>query len=286
VAHENALIARGFLKHTQALLASERGAAWLRALLVGLGLYVVGIAVLILTGNPNLFPTVVMLGNFLIPVTYVVFFFERGHLDQNRLPATALAFVVGGVLGVFAAALLEPLFIRRLDVLTAFAVGLIEEFAKILGLLAVVRRTRFTSPLDGLIFGAAAGMGFAALESSGYAFSAFLRTGGSLSFTVGLTLLRGFLAPVGHGTWTAIAGEALFRSRQAGRHLLSRPVVAAYLTVAVLHGLWDGLPGLLMAVVGPGPDILLGELVVAGVGFGILARRWREAVRRQETPAG
>lgn len=169
------------------LLASEEGPAWLRVVFTGLLLYVAGIAVLLVTGNPNLFPTIVILGNFLVPVAYVVFFFEHGHLDQGRLPTTALTFVVGGVLGVFAAALLEPLFIRRLDILTAFAVGLTEEFAKILGLLAVVRRARFTTAMDGLIFDAAAGMGFAALESSGYAFSAFLRTGGSLSFTVGLT---------------------------------------------------------------------------------------------------
>lgn len=260
------------------VLASERGAAWPQVLLLGLGLFIVGVAVLIATGNPNLFPTIVMLGNFLVPVTYVVFFFERGHLSEARLPMTALAFLVGGVLGVFAAALLEPLFIRRLDVFTAFGVGLIEEFAKMLGLLAVVRRSRSDSPLDGLIFGVATGMGFAALESSGYAFSAFLRTGGSLSFTVGLTLLRGLLAPVGHGTWTAILGAALFYARRTHRRLLSGPVIGAYLAVAILHGLWDGLPGLLAATVGPGPDILLGELLVGLAGLIILARRWRAAV--------
>ena len=30
-----------------------------------------------LTGNPNLFPTVALLGNFLVPVSYVAFFYER-----------------------------------------------------------------------------------------------------------------------------------------------------------------------------------------------------------------
>ncbi len=41
------------------------------------------------------------------------------------------------MLGVFAASLLEPLFIGSLDFTTAFVVGLIEEFAKILGILVI-----------------------------------------------------------------------------------------------------------------------------------------------------
>src|SRR5258706_12178882 len=185
--------------------------SWWRVLLIGLLLYIIGIVILVLTGNPNLFPTVVLLGNFLVPVAYVVFFYERRYLSELTLPTTALTFFYGGVLGVFAASLLEPIFIRRLDIVTAFGVGLIEEFAKILGLLLIVRRRRHDSELDGMILGAAAGMGFAALESTGYAFTAFLLSGGSLSATVGMTLLRGLLAPLGHGTWTAILAGVLFR---------------------------------------------------------------------------
>jgi RsiW-degrading membrane proteinase PrsW (M82 family) len=60
----------------------------------------------------------------------------------------------------------------------------IEELVKILGVLLVARHRRHDLELDGLILGAAAGMGVAALESSGYAFSAFMRGGGSLSATV------------------------------------------------------------------------------------------------------
>ena len=31
------------------------------------------VGVLVLTGNPNLFPTVFLVGNFLVPVSYVAF---------------------------------------------------------------------------------------------------------------------------------------------------------------------------------------------------------------------
>ena len=256
--------------------------SWRRVLLVGILLYFLGIVVLILTSNPNLFPTVVMLGNFMVPVTYVTFFYQRQHLSGLTLPDVARGFVYGGVLGVFAASLLEPLFIRRLDFLTAFEVGLIEEFAKILGVLVVARRLRHDSELDGLLLGAAAGMGFAALESSGYAFTAFLRSSGSLSVTVAVTLLRGFLSPLGHGTWTAIFASVLFRESRAGRFHINRQVVMAYLTVSILHGLWDGLPGLITAFLPQGPDWLIGEALVASTGLIILGWRWREAKRLEE----
>jgi len=138
--------------------------------------------VLLLTGNPNLFPTVFLLGNFLVPVSYVAFVYERRHLSLLSLATTALSFFSGGFLGVFAAAVLEPVFIRQLDVGSAFVVGLIEEFAKIIGVLVVARRRRHGEELDGLILGAAAGMGLAALESTGYAFTTFLSLVGHLAF--------------------------------------------------------------------------------------------------------
>jgi len=207
--------------------------AWWRILLGGFLLYVAGLAILDLTGNPNLFPTVVLLGNLLVPVAYVAFFYQRRHLSDLALPTAAAAFVWGGLLGTFAAATLEPLVVRQLDFSTAFVVAAIEELAKLLGVLVVARRLRHDAELDGLILGAAAGMGFAALESAGYAFTA---------------LLRGVLAPVGHGTWTALLAGVLFRESGARRFRLDRAVVGAFLTVVLLHGLWDGLPASLEVV--------------------------------------
>jgi RsiW-degrading membrane proteinase PrsW (M82 family) len=253
--------------------------SWWRVLLIGLGLYVIGLAALVLTGNPNLFPTVVMLGNFLVPVTYVAFFYDRRYLSTLTLPATAMGFVYGGVLGVIAAAILEPLLIRNLNFFTMFLVGLIEEFVKIWGVLIVARHRRHNLELDGLILGAAAGMGFAALESSGYAFTSFLESGGSLSATVAVTLLRGILSPVGHGTWTAILASILFREGFAARFRLNWKVLGGYLMVVVLHWLWDGLPALISAFVSSGVDVAIGEAVVGGMGLFILWRRWREGRR-------
>jgi RsiW-degrading membrane proteinase PrsW (M82 family) len=261
--------------------ARLRKNSWWRVLLSGLLFYIVSLIALILTSNPNLFPTVVMIGSFLIPVTYVAFFYDRRHLSNLSLPTTARGFVYGGILGVLAASLLEPLFIQKLDFLTAFVVGLIEEFAKILGVLVIARRLHHDSEMDGIILGAAAGMGFAALESNGYAFSSFLRSGGSLSLTVGVTLLRGILSPLGHGTWTAILAGILFRESKDGHFHFNLKVIGTYLTVSVLHGLWDGLPGVVSLIFSTGIDVFVVQAVVGFIGLFILWRRWREARRIQ-----
>jgi protease PrsW len=260
----------------------ESPGVWWRVFRNGFMLYVTGLAVLVLSENPNIFPTVLMLGSFLVPATYVAFFYEHRRLSGLSVDTPALSFFYGGVLGLFSAALLEPIFISRLDFFSAFEVGLIEELAKILGVLVIARRRKHDSMLDGLILGAAAGMGFAALESTGYAFTAFLRSGGSLTTTVAVTLLRGLLSPLGHGTWTAILASVLFRESSPGRYHFNRKVIGAYLTVSLLHGLWDGIPSLINAFVGSGLDVLVGQTLVAATGLFILWHHWREAKRRQE----
>jgi RsiW-degrading membrane proteinase PrsW (M82 family) len=259
-----------------------RHLGWLRVLLIGLLLYVVGIVALVLTGNPNLFPTVVMLGNFLVPVAFVAYFYERRELSRLSMPTTALAFLYGGLLGVLAASILEPIVIHRRSLGAAFLVGLIEEFVKILGVLVIARRRRHNAEMDGLILGAAAGMGFAALESIGYAFTAFLTSRGSLSATVAITLLRGVLSPVGHGVWTAILISVLFRESGPKHFRINLKVISAYLLVSVLHGLWDLLPSVISAFVSSGIDVFIGQAVVGGIGLFVLWRRWREARRLQE----
>jgi RsiW-degrading membrane proteinase PrsW (M82 family) len=256
--------------------------SWLRVLLIGLLLYVVGIVILVLTGNPNLFPTVVMVGNFLGPVVFVAFFYERRELSQLSMPTTALGFLYGGLLGVLAASILEPVFIRQMSLLSIILIGVIEEFAKILGVLVLARRRRHDAEMDGLILGAAAGMGFAALESNGYAFTAFMASQGSLSATVAVTLLRGVLSPVGHGTWTAILISVLFRESGPKRFRINLKVLGAYLTVVVLHALWDGLPAVISALLSPGIDVFIGQVLVGGISLFILWRRLREARRLQE----
>ncbi len=255
--------------------------AWLRILLIGGLLYVASLVILVISNNPNLFPTVVMIGNFLIPITYVAFFYERRHYSQLSMPTTAFTFFYGGILGVLAASILEPIFIRSMDPASVLTIGVIEESVKILGVLVIARRMQHNSEMDGLILGAAAGMGFAALESMGYTFTAFLTSSGSLTATVFVTMLRGILSPVGHGTWTAILASVLFRESYQNRFHINWKVIVAFLGVALLHALWDGLPALVAPVLSTGFDVFITQAIIGGIGFLVLWLRWRDARRLQ-----
>lgn len=58
--------------------------------------------------------------------------------------------------------------------------------------------------MDAVVFGAAAGMGFAAVENMIYGW-AFFGTGETGSM-LAVLWLRALLSPFGHGTWTAREG--------------------------------------------------------------------------------
>lgn len=259
--------------------------SWWRILLSAVVFYLLSLGALLVTGNPNLFPTVVLIGVFMVPAAYAAFFYDHRRLSSLSAGAVARSFLYGGLLGVLAASILEPLFIHNLTPAAMFTVAVIEEAAKILGVVVIAWRWRHDAEIDGVILGAAAGMGFAALESMGYAFTGFLRSGGSLSFTVYLTMMRGIMSPLGHGTWTAILASVLFREAQNGRFRINWKVLGAFGTVVVLHTLWDLLPFVMAAFLLPGLDMFLGQAAVGLAGLFLLWRRWREGRRLQELGA-
>jgi RsiW-degrading membrane proteinase PrsW (M82 family) len=259
-----------------------RRGTWWRVLLVGIVIYAVGIALLLATQNPNLFPTVIMVGNFAVPVAFVSFLNERRHLSRITMGTTVNGFLWGGLLGVLAASVLEPVIIHGNSVGSAYLVAVVEEAVKIIGVLIILRRKQHNSEMDGLILGAAAGMGFAALENMGYAFSAFIASSGSLSATVGITLMRGLLSPIGHGTWTALLVSAMARAASPAHFRVTGRVLLSYVTVVILHGLWNALPMATAGITGSGPLTLLPQLAVGAVGLLLLSRRWRDARRLQE----
>ncbi|WP_292376189.1 MULTISPECIES: PrsW family intramembrane metalloprotease [unclassified Methanosarcina] len=253
---------------------------WLKALTTAAVFYILLLVALLLTKNSNLFPSLAMVGSFMVPVAYVAFIYERKHLSRLTMPTVSLTFIYGGLLGIIAAALVEPIFVRQLDLGAILKIGFIEEFAKILGVLVIARHRRHDSEMDGLILGAAAGMGFAALESNGYAFTVFLKSNGSLSLVVVVTLIRGLLSPLGHGTWTAILASVLFRESRNGHFLINLQVIEAYLLVSILHAMWDGTALVLTAIFNL-VGLLISDGVIGLIGLAILWLRWREAVRLQ-----
>jgi RsiW-degrading membrane proteinase PrsW (M82 family) len=221
------------------------GPGWVRIFASGLVLWLATVVVTFATQNANLIPTVILVGSFLVPVTFVAYAFARA--DQVITGQRILtAFIYGGVLGVLGASVLEAAFLRQPSGIAYLGVGLIEEAVKLAALWLIARRLPRYTMRDGMVLGAAVGFGFAAFESAGYAFNAlFTSSGLSLLNLVETEALRGILSPVGHGLWTAILGGALFAT--AARHGRLRPrgaLLGWFALVVLLHALWDASQGI------------------------------------------
>jgi RsiW-degrading membrane proteinase PrsW (M82 family) len=145
----------------------------------------------------------------------------------------------------------------------------------------LARKMKHTSEMDGLLLGGAVGMGFAALESTGYAFSTFILSHGLVGASIATTVVRGLFAPFGHGIWTALLGAALFRASGPRHFRITIPVILTYLFVSALHGFWDGSPSSVFFVIPPGIPVSAITLVLGIIGIVVLFIVYRSSIRRQ-----
>ena len=166
------------------------------------------------------------------------------------------------MIGLVVAGILEFDVQRDLGGLPMIGVGLIEEASKLIvpvAILLLVRRYRTAA--DGLLLGVAAGAGFAAMETMGYAFTTLVTSRGSITDTVAELLLRGLLSPAGHMAWTGITAAALYAAAASGWR--GRKVAQfgfAFLVAVALHALWDNQKSIVgTAVVGVVSLVALGD---------------------------
>ncbi len=240
---------------------------WWGVLLVGLALWIATLGVTLLTGDMILLPTVVLLGSFLVPVTAVVWYLDHDPSPVLSPRRMMTAFVTAGVMGLLAAAVLESWLVFGPGLIGMLKVGFIEEFVKGTAFVLLAFSLRSYTTRDGLVLGGAVGFGFAALESSGYALASLFVVQGqhialSLSSVVFTELVRGVLAPFGHGLWSAVLGGVIFHAAARTDHL--RPawsVFVAYVGVSILHAAFDffgGIPGyIVIAAIGIVPLVYL-----------------------------
>jgi RsiW-degrading membrane proteinase PrsW (M82 family) len=214
---------------------------WFKILLVGLVLFGITDAALFITNNPNLAPTVIVLGACLVPVTFVVYLYDRFQHMEMRLSSLATLFLLGGVLGVVVAAVLEWKTLRSLSLPSLLGAGLVEESAKLLIPILILVRGKYRHEVDGLLIGVACGMGFATLETMGYSMRALIDANGNVGALDGTLLVRGLLSPLGHAAWTGYVCAVIWHERERGRHHLyfNRAILTALVVAVLLHTAWD-----------------------------------------------
>jgi RsiW-degrading membrane proteinase PrsW (M82 family) len=219
--------------------------------------------------NPRLIPGLIVMGALVVPLATVFLFWEM-NTPRNVSFHTVLALVcMGGVISLLVS--LIGFEIAHLNWLGAAQAGIVEETGKLLAVVLVVRGARYRWILNGMVFGAAIGGGFAAFETAGYSFSdgffdQFLgytlnHLGGALGSADDLKKLifqsqiigydgmldqihsRSYLAPFGHMLWTSISAGALWRVKGDRAFRLSmlfdKRFLKTFLIPVGLHMLWN-----------------------------------------------
>ena len=184
----------------------------------------------------------------LIPLTIVflgVHMIDRWEPEPKRLVAFAILW--GAVAAVGLTLLVDTgltlLFDIRSEEFTAVVQApIVEEVWKGLGvfLIFLLARRAFDGPVDGVVYGALVGAGFAFSENIQY-FGLSLIEGGGEQLTVTF-VVRGLLSPFAHAMFTAMTGFAIgLVARRHGSASAAFGAGALGLVGAILlHALWNG----------------------------------------------
>lgn len=243
------------------------------------------------TGNLNLIPTVILVGAFVVPVAFVAYFFsaERSADKQDvhgdiSLTLVTLSFFVGGAVGVLAAGIMEYSTLKTLTPASLFGVAAIEESAKLIVPILIFVFASYRSRADGLLFGVATGMGFAALETMGYGLVGLMNSQGNVSVLEEILLVRGLLSPLGHAAWTGFVCSVLWGTRQRTGKAFGPMVLFAFILVIVLHALWD-----IVGTASTPAVVYVGYVFVGGISsllvIGQLSRVRHPAVSKAKRPS-
>lgn len=266
-------------------------AAWVIAIVLALLLGLIllgGFALVVLEGRLN--PTLWLVYAGIAAISLVVIMGVialADRWDPQPLPLLMIAVLWGAAVAASIAwiansVMLELLYAVTGDEATAlfttgtFVAPVVEETAKGLGLvlLLLLARRVFNGPLDGLVYGALIGGGFAFVENIGY-YLDVPEAGGTITDSVVVVVVRGVIGIFGHAIYTSLTGVIMgWVIRRWGLW----PGVLSFLVATwpgiALHACWNGgttilqnglgLPGLVVMLI---LEFVFSGLWLALIGF-------------------
>ena len=224
-----------------ALLRRPRSAlTWVTVIVLGLGGLVIAILIFLLGGPAGaLIATLLAAVSFPVMI-FICFWLDRYEPEPARYRLAALGW---GAVAAVGFSFVGEQFLFGLSATNEFlnvAVGapVVEELGKGLFLVAVVifRRAELHGPLDGIVYGALVGIGFAFVEDIVYYLQSL--QSGELGITF---FLRGIMGPFAHPLFTAVTGLGIglaVATRRPGVRVLA-PLLG-FLAAVVMHAIWNG----------------------------------------------
>jgi RsiW-degrading membrane proteinase PrsW (M82 family) len=221
--------------------------------------WIIGVIVLILVGLVGYFlsaigPAASIIGMLLafVPLAAVLFairIIDRWEPEPRGLLVLAVAWGAVAAVGITLGIDLLITMVLGVDdspMRDAFSAvvqaPIVEEFAKGLGvyLIFVTARRAFDGPVDGVVYGALVGAGFAFTENIQY-FGVSLVNGGAGELTITF-ILRGLLSPFAHAMFTALTGFAIGLAARRGATVAGALGAGALglLGAMALHAFWNG----------------------------------------------
>ena len=174
----------------------------------------------------------------IIVVTFLIiwFYYRKDVYDPEPVRLIVYAFILG-ILSIIPSFIVEfaAYFVIGQSIYLAVLVApIVEEFFKYRMVVRISRKDAFDGPLDGMVYGAVVGCGFAAVENILYGYQQLTATG--FFDSLFLTSFRSITEFIGHPFFTGLIGLYIGKHKvhliKSHRFKLWRPIV--------LHALWNG----------------------------------------------
>ncbi|MFY9605791.1 MAG: PrsW family glutamic-type intramembrane protease [Thermoplasmata archaeon] len=239
---------------------------------------------------------VLLAAAFVPSLVYLVWIRNTERYGREPYSRLLRIFAYGAVISVIIAVVIEAVLIALLNMnfervtdvlghnpnlgsllLAVIIAPFAEEFTKSIG---VLRNRRFIAELeDGIVFGAAAGLGFAATENLLYEGNAYF-SDGAKAF-IATTIIRSLSSALLHASSTSVVGLGIARSTRQGKSWFPY-----YLAGVAMHGIFNlaaSFGSLSESKLGPSAYLigLVAAFAIAVVGISVVRAKIRYLDRQQ-----
>ncbi len=227
----------------------------------------------------------------IVPALLLALYIWRADpTEREPVPTLVVTFLLGVVFAAFAAIIntlgmgvLNDVGIETLAIVPFFflVVGPVEETVKWLAVRFHAYRTpHFQTAVDGAVYGAMAGLGFASIENLTYVVGSVGVHGGTAVTVSGVTVTRAIVGP-NHVLWAAISGYYLGLAKIVTSN--RGPIIVKGIAIpAFLHGFYNSTAGVVTNLFATtfGGDVLMWLLVYVLIFSGLVASYLFRKIRR------